>query len=236
MVARRKAEPYKRKTDNELRGRPPTAKDEVTSTLLATAEATMSQLAQLFETDAKTLPKRLKGCIPKTQRNGYNVYSIREAASFLVTPGLEIEEFIRQMSPQEMHPLLTKEFWNGQRSRLEYEIKLGMHWPTSEVVSFVGELMNTMRMTLLLVTDDVHREESLTDGQAKVFQRITDAAIETMKKTVTEKFKDYHANSAASGSPPQRVIEQRPAGRDDVDDSVDDGNILAAEEDEEIDI
>ena len=41
-------------------GRPPVAKDEVTSDLLATGEATMAQLAQLFDTDPKTLPRRLK--------------------------------------------------------------------------------------------------------------------------------------------------------------------------------
>ena len=67
---------YKRKTSPQLddvvpkRGRPPGAKDEVTSTLLATSTATMAQIAQLFETDAKTLPKRLKGVIPKGTRSG----------------------------------------------------------------------------------------------------------------------------------------------------------------------
>ena len=223
------AREYQRKTDNPIKGRPPKPDSEVTSELLVTSMATIAQLAQLFETDAKTLPKRLKSIMPRGTRRGNKVYSIREAAQFIVTPGYEIEEFIRQMSPQELPPLLQKEFWNGQRARLEFETKLGNYWPTEDVVEYIGELQNTIRMVLLLLTDDVNREESLTNRQRAAIQRITDAAIETMKKNVVEKFKDYHANRPDPGKPASRP---RPV---DDDDDGDDGNILAAEDDEEED-
>jgi len=206
-------------------------REEVTSELLSTATATIAQLAQLFETDAKTLPKRLKMVVPKGQRRGNKVYSIREAASFIITPGYEIEDFIRQMSPQEMSPLLLKEFWNGQTARLNYETKLGNLWPTEDIVEFIGELQNTIRMVLLIMVDDVNREESLTDGQRKVIQRITDAAITTMANSVVEKFASYHADRPDPGRPKPRVIEHVVA-----DDDGDDGNILAAADDEEEDI
>ncbi len=219
---------YVRKTDNPIKGRPPLPDTEVTSELLTTGMATIAQLAQLFETDAKTLPKRMKSVMPRGTRRGNKVYTIREAAAFIVTPGYEIEEYIRQMSPQELPPLLSKEFWNSQKSRLEYETKLGNLWPTQDVVEYIGELQNTIRMTLLLMVDDVNREESLTNGQRATIQRITDAAIETMKKNVVEKFKDYHAHRPDPGVPSKRV----PA---DIDDD-DGGNILAAEDDEEEDI
>lgn len=225
---------YQRKTKPEENkgGRPPKT-DEVTSELLTSGMATIAQIAQLFETDAKTLPKRLKSISPKGTRRGNKLYSIREAAAFIVTPGYEIEEFIRQMSPQELPVLLLKEFWNGQKARLEYETKLGNYWPTSDVVEYIGELMNTIRMTLLLLQDDVNREESLTDGQRKSIQRITDASIETMKKNVTEKFAGYHANAT-----PSRPALASPVVADVVESSIDeddDGNILAAADDEEED-
>lgn len=222
---------YKRKTDpNEYRGGRPRKTDEVTSELLTSGQATIAQIAQLFETDAKTLPKRLKTISPKGTRRGNKVYSIREAAAFIVTPGYEIEEYIRQMSPQELPVLLMKEFWNGQKSRLEYEIKLGNYWPTEQIVEYIGELQNTIRMTLLLLQDDVNREESLTDGQRKAIQRITDAAISTMKKNIVEKFAGYHAHTAPSRptAPVAPVLEH-------TSDEGDDGNILAAEDDEEED-
>lgn len=178
---------------------------DVTSELLATGEATLSQIAQLFETDAKTLPQRLKGIIPSGKRNGYKVYNIRQAASRLVQPGYEIEEFIRQMSPQELPPLLQKEYWNGQRARTAYEKEIGNLWPTDEVVAMAAVLQQGIRQTMLLIVDDLEREEGLTDGQRKTFRRITDAAITKFDTELTEKFKDYHADRAADRGQEERL-------------------------------
>ena len=199
---------------------------DVTSELLATGEATMSQLAQLFETDAKTLPQRMKGIVPAGKRNGYRVYNIAEAASRIIKPGYEIEEFIRQMSPQEMHPLLLKEFWNGQKARLDFEIKQGNYWPTGDVVEIVAVLSNGIRQTLLLVTDDIDREEELTDGQREAFRRITDDAINALQEELTKRFQEYHANRESDRAAKERLG--------------DDGRKLIrlpdSEEDEEVDI
>ena len=199
---------------------------DVTSEILATGEATMSQLAQMFETDAKTLPQRMKGIIPAGKRNGYRVYNIREAAGRLVKPGFEIEEYIRQMSPQELHPLLLKEFWNGQKARLDFEIKQGNYWPTGDVVEVIGVIQQGVRQTLLLVVDDIDREEELTDGQREVFRRITDDAIAAMNEEITKRLQEYHANREDDRAKTESV-------------GVGDRKLIRlpdAEEDEEVDI
>lgn len=201
---------------------------EVTSAILATGEATLSQIAQMFRTDAKTLPQRMRGIIPAGKRDGYKVYNIREAASRLVEPGYEIEEFIKQMSPQELPPLLQKEFWNGQRARTAYEKEIGNLWPTEEVVALFAVLEQGMRQSVLLLTDDVEREEGLTPGQRKVFRRIMDQGIAKFKETLTEAFKEYYANREDHRGPEhaKRVGDSSRNRR----------RLLAAEEDEEVDI
>lgn len=201
---------------------------EVTSAILATGEATLSQIAQMFRTDAKTLPQRLRGVVPAGKRDGYRVYNIREAASRLVEPGYEIEEFIKQMSPQELPPLLQKEFWNGQRARTAYEKEIGNLWPTEDVVALIAVLEQGMRQTVLLITDDVEREEGLTTGQRKVFRRIMDQGIAKFKETLTEKFKDYYADREDSGGSgdEERVGRSRDRRR----------RLPDPEEDEEVDI
>ena len=200
---------------------------DVTSELLATGEATMSQIAQLFGTDAKTLPQRMKGIVPAGRRNGYKVYNIAEAASRLVKPGYEIEEYIRQMSPQELPPLLNKEFWNGQRARTAFEKEMGNLWPTEDVIALFAVLENGIRQTMLLITDDVDREEGLTDRQRKVFRRITDSSITLFKEKLTEAFQEYHANREDHTGPGiERLVDSRSDG----------GSLLEAEEDEEVDI
>lgn len=227
-----------RRTDPAFvrQGRPPKNDSEVTSELLASGEATMAQIAQLFETDAKTLPKRMKGIIPRGTRRGYKVYRIREAATRLVQPGYEIEEFIRQMSPQELPNLLLKEFWNGQKARLEYEKLLGNHWPTEDVIAVLGEFANTIRITLLLIADDVDREAGVTDGQREIIRRIMDAAVTTLRNNIAEKFKDYYANRPAPRLPAPGSDDDNDDWNIVADDSDDSGNILAAENDEEEDI
>lgn len=154
----------------------------------------MSQIAKLFRTDAKTLPQRMHGVVSVGKRAGYKVYNIAEAAGRLVKPGYEIEEFIRQMSPQEMPPLLQKEYWNGQKARLAFEKELGNLWPTEDVVEHTAVLQQGIRQAINLATDEVDREESFTTGQRKVFRRIMDNAIVEMGEKIQEAFKDYYAN------------------------------------------
>lgn len=201
---------------------------DVTSEILATGEATMSQIAQMFQTDAKTLPQRMKGIIPAGRRNGYKVYNIREVAGRLVKPGYEIEDFIRQMSPQELPPLLNKEFWNGQRARQAYEKEMGNLWPTEDVLALFGVLGQGIRQTMLLVTDDVDREKGLTTGQRQSFRRICDSAITLFKDKLDEAFKDYYANRHSAPRPDtaKRLADTRR----------DRARLLEAEDDEEVDI
>jgi len=196
------------------------------SEILASGEATLSQIAQLFETDPKKLAPKLKGIVPRGRRNGYKVYNIAEAATRLVKPGFEIEDFIRRMSAHELDPLMLKEFWNGQNARTKFERERGDLWETGDVVEAIGTLANGVRMTLLLIGDDIEREVGVTDAQRKIFQRTIDSAIETMNEKITELFKDYEA-------PSERAQRERESLGIEGDDE---GRVLATEDDEEVDI
>ena len=183
------------------KGRPPKSRNEVTSELLATAEATMAQLAQLFETDSKTLPKRLRGLRPAGSRNGTSTYKIREAASRIVKPGYAIEYYLRTMNHSELPPLLTKEYWNGQRARQIYEENAGDLWRTSQVVESFAEAFKTLRMSLLLVADGVDRELELSEGQRRIIKRMIDGAIDDLREKMVDRFKDYVASVAPLALP-----------------------------------
>lgn len=183
------------------RGRPPKERSEVTSELLATGEATMAQLAQLFETDAKTLPKRLRGLRPSGTRNNTSTYKIREAASRIVKPGYAIEHYLRTMNHSELPPLLTKEYWNGQRARQIYEENAGDLWRTAQVVEAFADAFKTLRMSLLLTADTVEREIELSEAQRKIIKRNIDGAIDDLREKMIDRFKDYVAATAPLALP-----------------------------------
>ena len=179
------------------RGRPPKPRDEVTSELLATGEASMAQIGQLFRTDAKTLPKRLRRLKPVATRSGVNVYSIRDAAAYLVKPGYSIEQYIRTMHFSELPVGLQKEFWAGLKSRQSYEMQAGDLWPTAQVVEALAEALKQARMTILLFAETVERETGVTDAQRKVIRRLTDGLIDDLRESLVEKFKDYEPSAGS---------------------------------------
>lgn len=176
-------------------GRPPKPKDEVTSELLATGEATMSQLGHLFRTDAKTLPRRLRGIRPSSTKSGTNYYDIRTAASRLVKPGYSIEQYLQRMHPNELPVGLMKEFWAGQKSRQSFEIQAGDLWQTSQVVETLAEAFKDARMTILLSPETIERETGVTDPQRRVWRRIADGLIDDLREALVKKFEGYEPST-----------------------------------------
>ena len=80
-------------------------------------------------------------------------------------------------------------------------------------------------LALLLVADGVDREESLTDGQRDIVKRMMDGAVSEVGKMIEEKFASYHADK-------QSTSDAVPVSEGDRGFPSDDGNILAAEDDE----
>lgn len=170
-------------------GRKPAA--EADSQLCGTGLANQTQLAQLFKRDPKAMARLLDGLAPSGERNGFKVYSIAEAAQRLVKPGYEVEEYLRKMHPSDMPPLLGKDFWNGQRARQAFEENEGDLWRTAEMVAVLAEAAQTLRTSLLLVSDALEREEELTESQRSAVERLIDGAIQDMQEALVDRFSNY---------------------------------------------
>lgn len=213
------------------RGRPPHEKSIEQAEIVETGAATMTQLAQMFHTDSKTLPKRMRGLQScGTNKRGHKVYLIREAATRIVRPGYEIEEYIRQMSPQELPPLLSKEYWNGQNARIKFEETVGNLWPTEKVIEAFSAGLAALRMTILLILDTVERERSLNEEQRDIIRRVMDSAINDCREAIQEKMKDLGSAYELEGHSGVPGLEGPHSAEDDGD------GIPEAEDDEEEDI
>lgn len=153
--------------------------------------ASSRQLAIMFRMDPAVVSRKISGLIPVGRRRGAMIYSIAEAAARLVKPGYEIERYIMEMNHLDLPPLLAKEFWNAMRARLSFEEDNGDLWRTTDVVRAFSEVFQTLRMSLMLMSDAVERESSLTDGQRLTLRRLTDGAMFDCRTKLIEKFKDY---------------------------------------------
>lgn len=164
---------------------------EADSELTATSQANQTQLAAMFRRDPKAMPRLLDGLAPAGERRGAKVYWIDEAAQRLVKPGYEIEGYLKRMHQSDIPPLLGKDFWNGQRARQAFEENEGDLWRTAEMVSVFAEACQTIRTSLLLITDALEREEELTNSQRAAVESLIDGAIQDIQTALVERFSQY---------------------------------------------
>jgi hypothetical protein len=183
--------------------------------------ASVRQLAIMFRMDPAVVSRKIAGLIPVGRRRGSTIYSIPEAAARLVKPGYEIERYIMEMNHLDLPPLLAKEFWNAQRSRLAFEEANGDLWRTADVVRGFAEVFQTLRMALLLMADAVERETSLTDGQRLTIRRLIDGALLECRTKLIEKFNEYGDgpdNDLGSATPDQDARGNRVPATEEVED------------------
>lgn len=128
---------------------------------------------------------------PSGERAGYPIYRVAEAAAALVTPKAEdIADAITKMSPDDLPPKLTKEYWSAQHAKLKFEEDRGDLWRTDDIIERMSEVFKTLRMSILLVRDRLEKQTELTDRQREIVTNIHDALLNDLADALIERFKD----------------------------------------------
>lgn len=151
----------------------------------------ITQLARLFHQEYRLIQEKIisAGIKPVGRRHNADVYAVHEVAPHIVKPIFDAEAYIRKMDPRELPKMLSKEYWAGQRSRQEYELRAGRLWPTEKVVEEVGELMKICKMSSLLMLDGVEAQTELTDRQRDIIKSLTHGMLDDLVKRIDERFK-----------------------------------------------
>lgn len=151
--------------------------------------ANISQLCVLFRIDDRTLREKMHGMAPVGKRNNAMIYSVAEVAKLMGKMTEEqVDTAIRRLNHADLPKALTKEYWAGQRSRQEYELKAGDLWPTAKVVSEVGEMVKALKMELDLLTDAIERQSEMTPRQRDIANSLIDGAKANMLKRLRLRF------------------------------------------------
>jgi len=153
--------------------------------------ASLSQLALLFDLDNREIARKLHGVSPCGERQGYPIYRVKDAAPFLVPPETrDIEKAIKRMSPKDLPPALTKEYWSAQQARLKFEEDNGDLWRTGDVIEAMSETFKTLRMSILLLRDQVERQTDLTDRQRDIIQTSIDELLNRLADSLLKRFQN----------------------------------------------
>lgn len=147
----------------------------------------ISQLSDIFERDRRTVTKYIHdaGVRPCATRNGNPIYRLRDVSGYLceINPDF-IEERIRNLNPQDLPPLLSKEFWNGQRSRLAFLREEGDLWDTTQVQSLLGIWVKNFITSVRQVQDAIDRREILSDQQREVLVQELDGLVSMTRESL----------------------------------------------------
>lgn len=157
----------------------------------------LSQLSTLFDSDNREVARRIRNLAPCGERMGYPIYKLADAAAYLVAPQGDISEAIKKMSPKDLPPSLTKEFWAGQHARLKFEEDQGDLWRTTYIIEKLSELFKTLRMSILLMQDQVERQTTLTDQQRDIIRGLTDGVLNDLATSLNERFKNDPSRAEA---------------------------------------
>lgn len=151
--------------------------------------ANQAQLCVLFKCDTRTIKERMHGLVPVGKRSGVDIFDVAEVAARMGKMTEEqVNKAIRRLNHADLPKALTKEYWAGQRSRQEYELRAGDLWPTSKVVEEVGEMVKSLKMELDLLTDAIERQTEMSDRQREVAKQLIKGAKENMLTRLKEKF------------------------------------------------
>lgn len=150
---------------------------------------TLSDAEVIFRMDRRTILGKIAGNVePCGRRGSIEIWQIRDIAPYLVKPAGSIEDYIKRMRPNDLPPLLSKEYWNGQRARQKFEEEEGDLWRTDKVIETLAEAFKTVRMNLLLIPDALERSTSLSDHQRDELQTLIDATLQGLRDALVEQF------------------------------------------------
>lgn len=149
----------------------------------------VSQLAMLFGLDNRTISMKIHEVPADDQRNGTAIWKVKNVAPYLVKPILEVEQYIKQMHPQDLPKHLSKEFWTAQNAMLDVKKKQGDLWPTERVIKTIGGLFKQIKIATKLMNDQVDTQAELTVAQRRIIKQLNDSMLNLLFSEVTEAFK-----------------------------------------------
>lgn len=163
------------------------APDETTRAIIFDG-CSISQLSEIFGRDRRTVMKYLRQAHVKPcgMRNGYEIYALREAATYLCEFDPDfIDERLRNMNPQDLPPILSKEYWNGKRARLAFLREDGQLWETTRIQKLLGVWVKDFLTGVRQITDSIDRRSILTPQQRVALSEELDSLVNMTRDSLT---------------------------------------------------
>lgn len=165
----------------------------------------VNQLGVIFGIRANDVAVKLGGVRSVgIGRQGNPLYRIADAAPRLVKiPVTEemIIEYMEKLNPKSLPPLLNKLFWDSMVVRVKYREQVGEMWLTADILQSASDAFQSLRMSLLLIPDQLRAVTDISDAQIQTVQNVIDTALEAARVRLVDDFRK--PDGSRSRSTPQ---------------------------------
>lgn len=176
-----KATPAPEPEDDLIGSSPEAPKDDMAQGLdlgVVYGGVSASWLAHVFGMDKNTVKKKLaQGCTIVGKNKGTPLYTIKEAAQYLVTPKVDLATYVKSLRPNDLPPILNDAYWAAMLKRQKWEENAGDLWRTVDVLEVFGGLSMMLKTTIQLWTDELDRVQGMTDAQRVALTQMTDGLL-----------------------------------------------------------
>lgn len=143
-------------------------------------------LAQAFGMDKPTVRKRLAHCPPIGKMRDYEIYSLRQAAAYLVEPKIDIGQYLKSLRPVDLPSYLQDTYWSAMLKRQKYEENARQLWRTGDVLAVFGDMAMTFKSTVQLWVENLDRVYGLTPEMRQTMTQQGDNLLEEIHRIMVE--------------------------------------------------
>jgi hypothetical protein len=141
----------------------------------------------------QNVERRLASCpVAAHSAQGTPLYRIADAAQFLVRLKLTddmVYETLQKADPKDFPAMTNKMFWEGLAVRRKYEEQVGDLWHTADVIGVASAAFNAIRMSLLLLPDELSDKAGLNEQQRTLVQSIVDSTLESSRDALVDELR-----------------------------------------------
>lgn len=154
-----------------------------------------SWLAHVFGMDKNTVKKKLAAgnCTIVGKNKGTPLYTIKEAAGFLIPPKVDLATYVKGLRPQDLPPILNAAYWDAMLKRQKWEVLAGDLWHTHDVLDVFGTLATRIKSTIQLWPEQV---KGLSEKQRADLQQRADSLLNDIHDIMIHQPREGHVESS----------------------------------------
>jgi len=155
---------------------------------------TLTWLSQVFEMTPYELKKKLRNCPTKPARDGRTgaYYDLPTAAAYLVTPRIDVDEYMKNVKPTDMPAHLQDQYWSAMNKKQKWEEAAGHLWRSEKVLAVFGDVFQLVKGSIQLWPDAVERAVGMNAEQKRTLRAQCDGLQKDIHTRLLQMPDDQH--------------------------------------------